>query len=118
MQFFMLVSRLSSIYVLTLRKSGCRIISSIPYRGIGYTDRQVQKCCHPQGTHVGWHTPILPQTNKEKEVTKMAKDPVCGMEVDEKSAPAKSEYMGKTYYFCAPGCKKAFDDNPAKYIEG
>ena len=47
----------------------------------------------------------------------MAKDPVCGMEVDEKTAPAKSEHMGKTYYFCAPGCKKAFDENPAKYLE-
>ena len=53
-----------------------------------------------------------------KEVTKMAKDPVCGMEVDEKSAPAKSEHMGKTYYFCALACKKAFDENPAKYTEG
>ncbi len=48
----------------------------------------------------------------------MAKDPVCGMECDEKTAVAKSEYKGKTYYFCAPGCKKAFDENPGKYIEG
>ncbi len=53
-----------------------------------------------------------------KEAIKMAKDPVCGMEVDEKSAPAKSEHMGKTYYFCAMGCKKAFDENPAKYTGG
>ena len=61
-----------------------------------------------------------PATMKEhgKEMMKMAKDPVCGMEVDEKSAPARSEHMGKTYYFCAPGCKKAFDENPAKYTEG
>ncbi len=51
----------------------------------------------------------------EKGVTKMAKDPVCGMEVDEKTAAAKSEHMGKTYYFCSPGCKKAFDESPAKY---
>ncbi|MBM2825590.1 MAG: hypothetical protein HW402_1254 [Dehalococcoidales bacterium] len=55
---------------------------------------------------------------QEKEVIKMAKDLVCGMDVDEKKAPAKSEYQGKTYYFCAPGCKKAFDANPAKYIKG
>ncbi len=48
----------------------------------------------------------------------MAKDLVCGMEVDEKTAPAKSEYMGKTYYFCALGCKNAFDKNPAKYTGG
>ena len=46
----------------------------------------------------------------------MAKDPVCGMEVDEKTAAGKSEYKGKTYYFCAPGCKQAFDKDPEKYI--
>jgi YHS domain-containing protein len=45
----------------------------------------------------------------------MAKDPVCGMEVDEKKASAKSQHMGKTYYFCAPACKRAFDEDPAKY---
>ncbi len=48
----------------------------------------------------------------------MAKDPVCGMDVDEKKAAAKSEYKGKTYYFCALGCKKAFDTNPTKYLGG
>jgi YHS domain-containing protein len=47
----------------------------------------------------------------------MAKDLVCGMEVDEKSAKIKTEHMGKTYYFCAPGCKKAFDSNPRKFIK-
>ena len=46
----------------------------------------------------------------------MAIDPICRMEVDEKSAKFKSEYKGKTYYFCAPGCKKAFDENPEKYV--
>ncbi len=46
----------------------------------------------------------------------MAKDPVCGMEVDEKEAAGKSEYKGKTYYFCSPGCKKGFDENPEKYL--
>jgi len=39
----------------------------------------------------------------------MAKDPVCGMIVDEKKANLKSDYMGKTYYFCAPSCKATFD---------
>lgn len=46
----------------------------------------------------------------------MAKDPVCGMTVDEKKAAATSDYKGKTYYFCAPGCKKAFDAEPEKYV--
>lgn len=47
----------------------------------------------------------------------MAKDPVCKMECDEKTTTIKSEYKGKTYYFCAPGCKKAFDAEPEKYLD-
>jgi len=46
----------------------------------------------------------------------MAKDPVCGMQVDEKKARWISTYQGKTYYFCAPGCKSAFDKDPKKYL--
>ncbi len=46
----------------------------------------------------------------------MAVDPICKMEVDEKTAKFKSEYKGKTYYFCAPGCKKEFEENPENYI--
>ena len=45
----------------------------------------------------------------------MAKDPVCGMTVDEKTAKFKSQAGGQTYYFCAPGCKAQFDANPKQY---
>ncbi len=44
-------------------------------------------------------------------------DPVCKMEVDVEKAKWKTEYKGKTYYFCAPGCKKAFEENPEKYLK-
>jgi YHS domain-containing protein len=46
----------------------------------------------------------------------MAMDPVCNMKVDEKTAKYKSVYKEKTYYFCAPGCKATFDENPEKYV--
>lgn len=45
----------------------------------------------------------------------MAVDPVCKMTVDENKAAGKSEYNGKTYYFCATSCKTRFDKEPAKY---
>ncbi len=48
----------------------------------------------------------------------MAVDPICRMSVDEKTAKWKSEVRGKTYYFCAPGCKATFDKSPEKYIGG
>lgn len=46
----------------------------------------------------------------------MAKDLVCGMDVNERTAHPKFEYKGQTYYFCSPGCKRAFDKEPEKYI--
>lgn len=45
-----------------------------------------------------------------------ALDPVCGMAVDTATAKLTSDYRGNTIYFCAPGCKRAFDKAPEKYI--
>jgi Cu+-exporting ATPase len=38
----------------------------------------------------------------------MAKDPVCGMYVDEKTAEFKVTMRGTTYYFCSQTCMKEF----------
>lgn len=46
----------------------------------------------------------------------MEKDPVCGMDVDPAQAAGSSQYNGKTYYFCSPGCKRSFDKNPEQYV--
>ena len=46
----------------------------------------------------------------------MATDPVCGMQVDEKTAKWKTEYKGQTYYFCAPGCKYTFEEKPEDFV--
>ena len=45
----------------------------------------------------------------------MELDPVCGMTVDPNTAAGKSEYQGKTYYFCSLGCKNAFDKDPERF---
>jgi len=43
-------------------------------------------------------------------------DPVCGMTVDPATAAATSTFRGQSYYFCAPGCRKAFDKDPASFL--
>ncbi|MBN9393305.1 MAG: YHS domain-containing protein [Chloroflexi bacterium] len=43
-------------------------------------------------------------------------DPVCGMTVDIATAHYMSEYEGRLYYFCAAGCKLAFDKAPQSYL--
>jgi len=47
----------------------------------------------------------------------MVKDPVCGMDLDEKKVTQKTFYRGKTYYFCSATCKKEFDKDPSKFTK-
>src|SRR5260370_2993995 len=45
-------------------------------------------------------------------------DPVCGMTVDEQTAPAMAVHNGTTYYFGAPGCKRTFEKDPDAVLKG
>ncbi len=45
-----------------------------------------------------------------------AMDPVCYMKVDmEKPPGGNREYEGATYYFCGPGCNRAFQKEASSY---
>ena len=46
----------------------------------------------------------------------MEKDPVCGMNVKTDEAAGRSEYQGKSYFFCSVPCKDRFDRNPQTFI--
>jgi xanthine dehydrogenase accessory factor len=42
-------------------------------------------------------------------------DPVCGMSVAAVPASLSLEHAGRTWYFCAAGCRRAFAADPARY---
>jgi YHS domain-containing protein len=46
----------------------------------------------------------------------MAMDPVCGMEVDEKTAKDRSSFEGRAFYFCSADCREEFDESPEEYV--
>ena len=53
---------------------------------------------------------LLPFIGKAKT----AKDPICGMDVNVAKPPGgQAEFNGVTYYFCSPGCRTAFQKDPA-----
>ena len=66
----------------------------------------VSAACTGQVQNTGSTAP-----QKETQIAKVT-DPVCGMQIDPAEAAGKSEYKGKTYYFCNPYCKKTFDADP------
>jgi len=52
----------------------------------------------------------LTMTSKKKVV-----DPICGMKIDPSKTEFTADYEDKRFFFCAAGCLKAFEKNPAKY---
>lgn len=61
--------------------------------------------------------PAIAEDQKKPAKTVQTKviDPVCGMEVDPKTAE-KAVYQGKEYYFCSRDEKAAFEKTPEKYL--
>jgi xanthine dehydrogenase accessory factor len=45
-------------------------------------------------------------------------DPVCGMNVDVATARFVTEHEGARLYFCAAGCQRAFEADPAGFTRG
>jgi P-type Cu+ transporter len=60
-----------------------------------------------------------PQTPSGRidEAKHMAKDPVCGMNVDPGNAKHSAGYSGRSYYFCSQGCKTKFVVDPVRFAE-
>jgi Cu2+-exporting ATPase len=56
-----------------------------------------------------------PKGVEYKEERRLVKDPVCGMELEPEMAYSKTEYAGKTVYFCSKQCEEEFKKNPEKY---
>src|SRR5688572_30627318 len=75
-----------------------------------------QIACPAAETAAAGQTSTGPPTGLwRKDEKLMAKDPVCGMEIDEAKAAGKSEHDGQTFYFCSAGCKQKFDQDPHRY---
>ena len=46
-------------------------------------------------------------------------DPVCNMDVAVKKHNGGTwDHNGETYYFCGPGCNRAFQKEPEAYLSG
>ncbi len=50
-------------------------------------------------------------------MTLQARDPVCGMTVDPRTAKFSAVHGGQTYYFCSAGCQAKFQAEPERYLE-
>src|SRR5436190_1499994 len=63
-------------------------------------------------------TAYVPVDHRDQTATASNLDPVCGMNVDPRTAAFKEEYGGKTFYFDSKDCWQKFHDNPHAYLPG
>jgi P-type Cu+ transporter len=61
------------------------------------------------------HEPIAGKL-QPKTKTEEVLDPVCGMQVDPRSARASVEHDARKYFFCGPRCAERFTAEPQKYL--
>ena len=54
---------------------------------------------------------------EDVELPATAIDLVCGMTVNADESSRPFQYEGATYYFCAPGCRTAFEKDPESYVK-
>jgi len=80
-------------------------MSDHPHDHHGSTPAQAGSCCGH--SHAAASPGMVPD---------MAKDPVCGMDVDPHTAKFRADHGGRTYYFCAAGCRTKFIADPERYL--
>jgi YHS domain-containing protein len=76
------------------------------------------------GTMLGPPACISPSASESSESVQHAQCLVCKSEGDLACVDVKvhddtprTEYMGKTYYFCSEQCRKEFEKDPRRYLE-
>jgi Cu+-exporting ATPase len=72
--------------------------------------------CTPDNTITSSKSSSATPSASERRFMATQLDPVCGMSIEEKDAAGTTQFGGRTYYFCHPSCKTAFDQNPQKFV--
>src|SRR5664279_1315111 len=81
-----------------------------------YVSTQSHSRSNPMSMHDHHHSHQQAYPGDAGEAAHLVKDPVCGMDVDPRTAKHSAEVGGSTYYFCCNGCKTKFVADPASYI--
>lgn len=108
------------------RKRGAAVVEELRARGVP-KDR-LAHLRTPAGLEIGAQSPeeialsILAeiiQSRREHVAgpvpASSAVDPVCGMTVAVSAQTPRVFHEGRSVYFCGKGCRKAFEDEPARY---
>jgi xanthine dehydrogenase accessory factor len=126
-----LQSEASYVSLVASRKRAAAVIDVLRERGV--PEDRLRRLRAPAGLDIGAVTPgeiaisilaeiiqVLRSQTAESRPTEATPvtDPVCGMSVELASVRYRSEVSGRSFYFCGASCKRAFDQDPRRYVVG
>ena len=117
------------VSLVTSRKRAGAVIDALRDRGV--PEDRLRRLKAPAGLDIGAVTPNeiaisilaeIVQVSRSQTVVQsapstdsLAMDPVCGMAVEIASARYRSKVSDRNFYFCGPGCKREFDQDPGRF---
>jgi xanthine dehydrogenase accessory factor len=121
------------ISLVASRKRAASVLATLEQRGV--PPEHLSRLKAPAGLDIGAVTPeeiavsilaeIIHVRHSRKPVhveaaagepaTTEAKDPICGMTVEIAAARHRSDWAGRSVYFCCLRCKELFDADPQRY---
>ncbi|KAA9151686.1 YHS domain-containing protein [Amycolatopsis acidicola] len=117
-----ITARAGYIGLIASRRRGAKVVEALDGAELVHT---------PAGLDIGARTPAEIAVSVYAELVSCrvrararelpepaeAPDPVCGMTVAVVGDSLQLPYEGRRYYFCGPGCREAFADDPARYAD-
>jgi xanthine dehydrogenase accessory factor len=129
-----LASSASYVSLVASRKRAATIVETLRRRGV--PAQHLDRLKAPAGLDIGAVTPeeiavsILAEiihachsrkvepvepSDVSSPAAREAKDPICGMTVEVATARHRSDWAGRSVYFCCQHCKEIFEADPARY---
>ena len=109
------LSVLREMKLVTARKKGLFVYYHLTDKRIATVIKELREFLKNQYKHDTEIAKVIAMD--ESSIYPIARDPVCGMRISVDEVGASIDRDNSTYYFCAQGCKEAFELNPDKYCK-
>ncbi|HET8670422.1 MAG TPA: metalloregulator ArsR/SmtB family transcription factor [Candidatus Saccharimonadales bacterium] len=108
------LSLLRQVRIVTTRRDGLRVYYRLSDERIIAVVRELRAFLKSQFAH---EPEMAHLSSLNTSIYPIVRDPVCGMRLSASEAWARIEHDGRSYYFCASGCKAQFEKFPSRFIQ-
>jgi DNA-binding transcriptional ArsR family regulator/YHS domain-containing protein len=108
------LSLLRQVRIVTTRKDGLRVYYRLSDKRIIAVIRELRAFLKSQFAR---EPEIAGLSSLDNSIYPIVRDPVCGMRISAPEAYGHVEHDGRSYYFCASGCKDQFEKQPSRFMQ-